>query len=89
MSDVPFVPIAEGWSYERIVEFYRSTGDPYFMNQRVWRRSEIPNTDQTLRRGGTCICGYCADGATCACGRDTVMHGRSCVTCGRPWWCER
>ncbi len=90
MSDVPFVPTVEGWSYERIVEHYRESGGEFWRNTRVWRRSEIDNTDPTLYRRGRCICGQCGgDDRICACGMDTVVHGRHCITCGRPWWCER
>lgn len=52
-------------------------------------RSDQVNTDGSMRRARTCICGGCGIYKTCVCGGDVVEEGRNCMVCRRPWWCTR
>jgi hypothetical protein len=75
-------------TYDEVVAQYESMG----LRGRVWVRSEIANTDPALHRGQEkgCMCGGCwpRDSVECVCGDDMVRPGDTCLTCGRPWWCE-
>lgn len=77
-------------TFEEVIAFYRTSGDPYLMRAKVWRRDDLSNTETGYRGTGSCWTnGPRSDMEVCVCGLDMVRSGCHCITCGRPWWCER
>lgn len=85
---IPMDPLHPDMTFEEIVAYYKNHEWKQFSNAKVWKRSEMSNL--SVNRG-SCICGGCwsHEEKLCACGQDYSTPRRNCISCGRPYWCER